>query len=263
MMNRLIVLVALLSSFAAHAAPRVLSSDADLQAVDFSKDRVVFIGETDHFDSKLLPVEMKILEGIDASNKSARKCLLLEADPQFDEAFQVLSKSTAPDSLAKANAILDTHDLMTSTVHWIGDTYPLVQFEFAAKHGWTVRAGDMLRGKEYWDMVQNGNPSDEWSDYHVIYLRNRFMAKRVAQLLKSDCDLVVGLYGATHLSAIKPLPTFKVQIIPVPTLLEKAAIRSTTVFAVNPKSVLSSMWTNAPGQPRVREPDAIANVTAP
>lgn len=256
MRARLVFAAILFTSLASIAAPRVLKSEDDLRTMGFAKDRVIFVGETDHYDKTLQPTEIKILEAIDASNKAARKCLVLEADPQFDDAFQVLSKSTDAETLAKANAILDSHDLMTSSIHWIGDTYPLSQFEFAARHGWTVRSGDMLRGADYYEIANAETPpSEDWSNYHVIYLRNQFLAKRIVHLLKTDCDLAVVLYGSAHFTMTKAIPEFKVRITPVPTLLGK--IPSTTIFAVNAKTYSWAAWMeDAPRIPE-RAPDAV------
>lgn len=259
MKTRLPFLSVILASVTATAAPQMVTTEAALGALDFSKTKVIFIGETSHYDTSLQPVEVKILEAIDASNKAPRKCLLLEADSQFDEAFQVLSKSTSQDALAKANAILDTHDMMTESIHWIGDTYPLSQFEFAVKHGWTVRSGDMIHSNSDHSPIDDGKPEGEQSDYHIVYLRNQFMTKRITGLLKTDCNLIVGLYGATHLSYTAKLPSYKLDIVPVPMLLEKKSIHSTSVFAVNPNDIAT--WSTP--SPVIHVPETIVALPAP
>jgi hypothetical protein len=126
--------------------------------------------------------------------------------------------------------------------------------------GWTIRSGDMFRGEAYREQVREGNVSDEWLTYHEIQLRNEFMASRVEELGKTDCDLVVGLYGATHLTQIKDLPTFKKRNVPVPTLLARKKIRSNTVLAVNPsllKNHYQGLRDRSIKTPGYRKPEAL------
>lgn len=247
----------ILVSETSDAAPKVIESRAALQKLDFSKDRVVLIGETDHYDETLLSTEVKILEAIDSSNAANRKCLILEADSQFDEAFKILSKSTSPDALKKANQILDGYGLMPDAISWIGETFPLQQFRFAVARGWTVRSGDMLLSSEVRERVRNEPANDDFRSYHVIYQRNQFLANRIIELLNSDCDLAVVIFGAAHFYSVGNLATYKVKVTPVPALLEQRSIRSKTIFAANPKSLSLNEWMKPMSTKLIRSPEIV------
>lgn len=237
----------------------VIDTVERVRAMDFSRDKVIFIGESDHYDTSLLQVELEILGAISKSNPAKKKCLLLEAEPAFDQAFQVLSKSTSQASINEANAILDEQGQMGSTIDWFGATYPLDFFKFAIENGWIVRSGDKIRDPEYRRILRDENPTDEWINYYEIYERNQFMASRIEELSKSECDLVVGLYGSQHLTQISVLPTFKVRNLPVPALLEKKSIRSTTVIAANPRLLrnFDGLLDRSKPTPKYRKPEAV------
>lgn len=234
------------------SGPAVVQVGPQLDALDFSKTSLVFIGnsaEEGPESTVVTNIALKVAEAVDRAHPMKRKCLVLEADPVFDEHFKRLSLSPTAETVKEETAKLDTEGMKSVFTQWIGEVYPVRQFEFAKAHGWTVRSGDMHRGDDYWNIIAEGDVDPQWLDYHQMYLRDQYMADRLSDLLKSDCDVVVAFYGAAHLMESKTIEKYHVSYKPVPAMLLDRGLPSVSVIAATPTTAdFYKMFKDAPDE---------------
>jgi hypothetical protein len=224
--------LAILTSSYSYAGDLIPTPFAEFNRLDLSKTPVLFIGEMGHINPFIELGILSALQTVDTAVSTSRKCLVLEGDTnRFESKFVSLSTADSiPRIAGEFNLELEVDGQKPSVPDWFGTFFPLEYFEFAKTHGWIVHAGDMHRDNSYWDKIFLGNHSQDWEDYYQSYLRNQFMADRIRGLLGSQCDFIVSVVGADHLTERKRIPDYSLTYIPVPELLKAKGVEAVSVI---------------------------------